>query len=274
MARRVVPTLTFPERVSLLMGGHFGMHRPEEGFYVGNTPAIARVGVPPLKMQDASNGFRTTQPSTEGTTTVWPCMLALASTWDEDIVGKVAAAIAMEFRKKGANMLLGPGLNVQRNADNGRSFEYLSGEDPYLGSRLAHTFITSVQGEGVIATVKHFAFNQKETNRKTISVNVDLKTAWEIYYPPFQAAVDAGVASVMCSYNKVNGSWACGNDDILQRDLKGRMGFKGFVISDWQATHDTNYIAQGLDQEMPGPPRTNNFRVETLNSMYSQATAY
>jgi len=104
----------------------------------------------------------------------------------------------------------------------------------------------------VIANVKHFAFNNQETLRNSINSVVDERTMWEMYYPPFQAAVEAGVGSAMCSYNKVNGDWACENE-FLNKDLKGKMGFKGWVMSDWWAvTSVVKGLNSGLDQEMPG----------------------
>jgi len=178
-------------------------------------------------------------------------MLAIASTWDEALTAEVAAAIGREFRGKGANMLLGPGINVNRVARGGRNFEYLSGEDPYLGARLARRYVEAVQGEGVIAVAKHFAFNEQETNRLTESSEVDVRTAWELYYPPFEAAVQAGVGAFMCSYNRVNGTPACGSSELLMRDLRGTMGFRGFVMSDWEATKSTSSLAAGLDMELP-----------------------
>jgi len=181
-----------------------------------------------------------------------------------------------EFRGKGANVMLGPSVNVHRVASNGRNFEYLSGEDPYLGARLVRPFVRGVQSEGVMACAKHFAFNEQETNRGTdkgpaSSSEVEARTAWEIYYPPFEAAVEAGVGSFMCSYNRVNGTHACENPDILARDLKGTMGFKGFVMSDWGATHSTGAVATGLDQDMPGG-NDKLFSITELKQGWGQAT--
>ncbi|CAK0825980.1 unnamed protein product, partial [Prorocentrum cordatum] len=162
-----------------------------------------------------------------------------------------AAAVGEEFAGKGANVILGPGVDVSRVARNGRNFEYLSGEDPYLGSVLARSYVRGVQSKGVAAVMKHWVFNVQETNRESESSVVDEKTAWQLYYPPFQAAVDAGVSAAMCSYNKISGVYSCSNEDTLKRDLKGKMGFKGFVQSDWWAVHDMS-AGKGLDQEMPG----------------------
>ena len=203
---------------------------PIPGYYVGNTDPIRRLGIPALKMQDSHNGFRATDSGELGTTTQWPCVLAMASSWDLALVSRVASAIGREFRGKGANVMLGPAVNVQRTARGGRNFEYLSGEDPYLGARLAETFVKSVQGEGVMTVVKHFAFNEQETNREQVDASVDQRTAWELYYPPFEAAIKAGAGAMMCAYNRVNGTYACENDAILRHDLKSSMGFQGFVF--------------------------------------------
>merc|ERR1711933_594963 len=108
-----------------------------------------------------------------------------------------------------------------------------------------------VQSQGILATMKHFVFNEQEDRRQDYSVSVDDKTAWELYYPPFEAAVYAGVSAAMCSYNKVNGVHACENSRVLSQVLKGTLGFKGYVQSDWWATHSTS-LKEGLDQEMPG----------------------
>eukprot|EP00931_Biecheleriopsis_adriatica_P067372 TRINITY_DN41523_c0_g1_i1.p1 TRINITY_DN41523_c0_g1~~TRINITY_DN41523_c0_g1_i1.p1 ORF type:complete len:694 (-),score=118.80 TRINITY_DN41523_c0_g1_i1:122-2182(-) len=228
-----------------------GVHDESElGWYVGNTPGIARLAVPALKMQDASQGFRPTTDTEIGTTTCWPSLLAMAATWDDKLLWSYAAAIGREFRGKGANVILGPSVNVHRTAYMGRNFEYLSGEDPYLGARLTAAYIRGVHSEGVMAVAKHFAFNEQETEQDNSSSDVDLRTAWMLYYPPFQAAVDAGAVAFMCSYNLVNGTHACENTRLLQ-DLREGMGFRGFVQSDWGAAHSTSVVA-GLDQDMPG----------------------
>eukprot|EP00441_Pelagodinium_beii_P041085 CAMPEP_0197632234 /NCGR_PEP_ID=MMETSP1338-20131121/9080_1 /TAXON_ID=43686 ORGANISM="Pelagodinium beii, Strain RCC1491" /NCGR_SAMPLE_ID=MMETSP1338 /ASSEMBLY_ACC=CAM_ASM_000754 /LENGTH=725 /DNA_ID=CAMNT_0043203787 /DNA_START=62 /DNA_END=2239 /DNA_ORIENTATION=+ len=252
-AATTVAQLERNELKQIIRGSHFAATgSPDVGFYVGNTPAIHRLGIPALKMQDAAQGFRATEPKTDGTTTAWPCMLALASTWDEELVGLVAASIGDEFKGKGANVILGPSINVHRPAAGGRNFEYLSGEDPYLGARLTRAYVRGVQDRGVMAVAKHFAFNEQETNRMNMSAKVGPRTKWELYYPPFKAAVDAGVGAFMCAYNKVNGTYACHNHDILVQDLKTTMGFKGFVMSDWAAMHHVDALSQGMDQEQPG----------------------
>jgi len=244
------------EKYSLLRG--VGWWYPPNGdwwdlrkwWYIGNTVAIPRLDIPSLNMQDAAGGFRTNFPEIGGTCTVWPSLLAMGATWDTSVVRQFGEALGREFKGKGANAILGPSVNVHRVARNGRNFEYMSGEDPVLGSRLAEAYVQGVQSEGVFAVVKHWVFNEQELNRGSESSNVDEKTKWEIYYPPFKASVDAGVSAVMCSYNKVDGVYSCSNDHEF-KVLKERMGFKGFVQSDWWATHAMS-IEQGLDQEMPG----------------------
>mmetsp|Transcript_118176 Transcript_118176/g.346170 ORF Transcript_118176/g.346170 Transcript_118176/m.346170 type:complete len:941 (-) Transcript_118176:126-2948(-) len=250
--------MTAPEKYSLLRGsgwpsGIIAGMEPEYGLFTGNTPAIPRLGVPSLNMQDAANGYRTFHDVPTGTTTSWPSLLALGATWDAPLVEEVAAAIAVEFRGKGSNVLLGPSIQVHRTAWGGRNFEYMSGEDPYLGAVLARAYVRGVQEQGVMAVAKHWAFNEQETNRFDYNVNVDRRTAWELYYPPFEAAVEEGVCAFMCAYNRVNGTHSCTNEGILKRDLKEKMGFRGFVQSDWGATYQySRAVESGLDQDMPG----------------------
>ena len=129
-------------------------------------------------------------------------------------------------------------LCIARVPTNGRTFEYLSGESPYLGARLAEAYVRGAQSvEGMIATAKHYILNNQETNRMRISSNIEDYVLHELYVPPFEAAVNAGVLAVMCSYNKVNGVHACENKYTLQTVLREQLGFQGFVMSDWFATH-------------------------------------
>jgi beta-glucosidase len=250
-ARSIALQMT-PEEQFQVVGGS---HNMERNYYVGNTVAFEKYGIPALRMQDSSNGFRTTEDDEFNTTTHFPCPLALGATWDEDLIERTAQAIGEEFKQKGANVVLGPSLNVHRIAAGGRNYEYMAGEDPYLGSRYAAPYIHGVQRQGLVAVAKHFAFNEQETNRYEESSEIDAGTAWNMYYPPFEAAVKAGVGSMMCSYNKVNGVHACGNGQLLRGDLRESMKFHGWVMSDWMATHSSLDITNGLSQEMNyGPP--------------------
>jgi beta-glucosidase len=242
-ARRLRSQLSLDEKISLLHG--------TKGPYIGNVAALPQRGVPAIKMNDGPQGFR----GPDGTSTAWPCTLSMAATWDEDLVDQWGVAMAEEFRDKGANVWLGPGVNVARVPTNGRNFEYLSGEDPMLGSKLVAALIRGAQKQpnGIIACVKHFVHNNQETERSQVNAVVDDRTHWELYMPPFEAAVAAGVLSVMCSYNRVNGDYACEQATTLNADLKQTLGFRGFVVSDWGATHSTVKAATaGLDMEMPG----------------------
>lgn len=155
-----------------------------------------------------------------------------------------------EFQKKGANIMLAPGIGIARVPTAGRNFEYLCGEDPTLGSIIVKDVVKGFQANGMVANAKHFINNEIEDHRQLVSSNVDERVRRELYYPPFEAASDAGVLSVMCAYNRVNDVHACQNNETLA-DLK-QMGFKGWVMSDWMATHSTTQsLKAGLDQEMP-----------------------
>lgn len=137
-------------------------------------------------------------------------------------------------------------MNVARLPKGGRNFEYISGEDPYLGYVLSKQAVWGIQNQTVMANAKHYVNNNQETNRLTIDENVDERTRFEMYYPPFEGAIEAGVGSLMCSYNLINGIYSCENNSTLNTDLRDRLGFKGYVMSDWGATHSVS-IAQGLD---------------------------
>eukprot|EP01065_Artemidia_motanka_P050031 TRINITY_DN8468_c0_g1_i1.p1 TRINITY_DN8468_c0_g1~~TRINITY_DN8468_c0_g1_i1.p1 ORF type:complete len:787 (+),score=185.23 TRINITY_DN8468_c0_g1_i1:59-2362(+) len=246
-AAKLVSEMTTAEKLSLMHGSCDG--------YTGNVCAIDRLGVPQLKFNDGPQGFRDTD--LPGSTTSWPGTMTVAASWDPDLLSEWGKAMGMEFYKKGANVQLGPGVCVARVPRNGRNFEYISGEDPFLGYTLVQPVVRGIQSVGVVANGKHFVANNQETDRHNISSNVDERTLFEIYYPPFEGAVKAGLGSVMCSYNRICkdcppgaiGNWSCENSDTLG-DLKDRLGFQGWVMSDWGATHSTS-INRGLDQEMP-----------------------
>eukprot|EP00931_Biecheleriopsis_adriatica_P060548 TRINITY_DN36373_c0_g1_i1.p1 TRINITY_DN36373_c0_g1~~TRINITY_DN36373_c0_g1_i1.p1 ORF type:complete len:842 (-),score=155.27 TRINITY_DN36373_c0_g1_i1:8-2509(-) len=251
MARRKLEELNETERSLLLRGTGWNGWVLMDGFYVGQVPGQPGKHIPWLRMCDSGNGFHNVRAEAVGSTVVWPSPLAVASTWDDASVESLAAAIGQEFKGKGANVILGPAVNVHRVATGGRNWELMSGEDPYLGARLARAYLRGIHKKGVMAVVKHFAFNEQESRRSSESSLVDEKTAWELYYPPFEAAIDEGASSFMCTYNKVNGTYACSNRNLLQRDLRERMGFRGFVMSDWGATHETA-LESGQDMDMPG----------------------
>jgi beta-glucosidase len=172
-----------------------------------------------------------------GTTTAWPSGLTVASSWDVNVMGQWGDGMGKEFFAKGANVQLGPGVCLARVPRNGRNFEYLSGEDPFLGYVLVQPVIKGIQSHNVVANAKHYVQNNQETDRSAISELVDERTRFEMYYPVFEGAVKAGVGSMMCSYNKINGVWSCENPTTLG-DLKNSLGFKGYVMSDWVCNSD------------------------------------
>ena len=244
----IVASLTRQEKLELMNGIGWDQWDIRDGYYVGNLVGAPAKGLPPLKMHDAGQGFRTHDPRVVGTVTSWPCALALASTFDRSSVTAFANAAAAEFKTKGANVVLGPGLNIHRVARGGRNAEYLSGEDPVLGAQLASSYVAAFHASGIMTVAKHYGFNQQETRRNTYDALVDGE-AKALYYIPYKGAIEAGCMSIMCAYNKVNGHHACASDELLGSDLRDGMAFQGFVVSDWAAAHQ--YHA-GLDVAMPG----------------------
>jgi beta-glucosidase len=247
-AAAIVAKLTLEEKISLLAGG--------PGNYSGNLPAIPRLGVPQQRANDGPQGYN----GIPGTQTSFPCALSVAASWDTAMAATFGETCADEFMAKGANIMLGPALNVARVPLDGRNFEYLSGEDPALGAAMAAAVVSAVQSKGIVAVAKHFINNNQETSRFTVNEVVDERSHMQLYMPPFEAAAKAKVGSVMCSYNKLTvlgkaggavATWACENPDSLTKELKDRIGFGGYVMSDWRGTHSTVASAMaGLDQEM------------------------
>ncbi len=242
-AKALLARMTVEEKMQMLHGTIKGKR------YIGWVPSNDRLGIPSIRMNDGPQGFR--DEHHPGTSTAWPAGLNVGATWDTDLAYQWGEAMGKEFLEKGANVLLGPGMNVARVPVNGRNFEYVSGGDPFLGYSMVGRIISGIQEQGVIANAKHWVENSQETDRTTIDENVDERTRHEIYYQPFEGAVESNVGSFMCSYNKVNSMWSCENPDTLKGDLKGSLGFEGWVMSDWGATHSLS-INAGLDQEMPG----------------------
>lgn len=237
-AHAMLAKLTLEQKVELLGG--------VESMYTRPMPVI---NLPRFKMSDASVGVRTWGP-----TTAYAGGVALAATWDTEFARTLGASLGMDARARNVNFLLGPGVNIARSPIGGRNFEYLS-EDPYLNSELVVPYINGVQSQGVVATVKHYALNNQEFNRHNASSDIDERTMREIYLPAFEAAVVQGqVDSVMNSYNLINGVHATQHDLLNNKILKGEWGFKGVLMSDWDATYDGVAAANnGLDLEMPSP---------------------
>ncbi|GHJ89176.1 hypothetical protein NliqN6_5578 [Naganishia liquefaciens] len=242
-ARTFVAQLTLEEKVNLTTGVGW-----QGGRCVGNIPPIERVGFDGLCLEDAPLGVR----FADGVT-AFPSGLNAAATFDRQLMYERALAIGEEFRGKGVNIALGPGMNGGgRVAASGRQWE-MAGGDPYLAGEAAYYSVKGIQDAGVQACAKHYILNEQERNRTTSSSNVDDATMHEIYLHPFLRSVQADVATVMCSYNLVNSSWACQNSKALNGLLKHELGFQGQVLSDWQAQHSgVGSALAGLDQTMPG----------------------
>src|SRR6202142_1944660 len=215
--------------------------------------ALPQYGIPRLKMSDGPLGVRTWGPST-----AYPAGIAMAASWDTALVARVGTVLGRDARARGVNFLLAPGVNIYRAPMCGRNFEYF-GEDPFLASRIAVSYIQGMQAQGVSATVKHFLANNSEIDRHHTSSEIDERTMREIYLPAFEAAVkEAHVGAIMTSYNLVNGIHMTENAELVDRLLKKEWGFGGIVISDWDATYDGVAAANaGLDIEMPSGKRMN-----------------
>jgi beta-glucosidase len=226
--------MTLDEKMALVAGTGF------------DTVGVPRLHIASLRMTDGPVGVR------EGQATAFPASELLAATFDPALVQRVGAAIARETKGHGKNVLLAPAVNIVRSALGGRNFEYF-GEDPELAARMAVAYIQGVQSQGVVATVKHFAANNQETDRKTVSAEVEPRVLHEIYLPAFEAAVkEGGVWAVMCAYNRVGGIYACEHPGLLGQTLRDTWGFRGLVMSDWGAAQSTApSVRAGLDLEMP-----------------------
>ena len=244
----LIKQMTLEEKVALLAGVDFW-----------KTHAIDRLGIPAIKVTDGPHGARTmdsADPKITIPATCFPTGVGLAATWNTDLISRVGVALGEETRARGCVVLLGPCVNIHHSPLGGRNFESYS-EDPYLSSQMTVAIVKGIQSKKVSACVKHFALNNSEYQRMTISSEVDERTKREIYFRSFEKAVkEAGTWSVMCSYNKVDGTFAAENHRLLTEILKDEWGFEGLVMSDWYATHSTVPTANaGLDLEMPGPPR-------------------
>ena len=223
------------------------------------TTPVDRLGVPEMTVTDGPHGVRRVEDvhtfiSKSVPATCFPTAACMASTWDLDLIREVGEAIAVECIALNVDVVLGPGVNIKRTPLCGRNFEYFS-EDPFLAGEIAVSFIQGVQSKGVGTSLKHFAANNQEYQRSTISSVIDERTLREIYLPAFEAAVKkAKPWTVMCSYNKINGTYASENPWLLTEILKQEWGYEGFVVSDWGAVHNrVKALQAGLDLEMPGP---------------------
>ena len=247
----LVNRMSLVEKVNITTGTGWSM-----GLCVGNTGPAVSVGFPSLCLQDGPLGIRYVDHIT-----AFPAGITVGATWNKDLMYKRGRAHGLEARLKGVNVLLGPSMGpLGKMPAGGRNWEGF-GSDPVLQAIAAAATIRGIQDEGIIATAKHFIGNEQEHFRQSfewglpnsISSNIDDRALHELYLWPFAESVRAGVASVMCSYNMVNNSYACGNSKLMNGILKDELGFNGFVQSDWLAQRSGVASAlAGLDMSMPG----------------------
>jgi beta-glucosidase len=254
----VIKQMTLDEKIAVLHG--VGM--PTDDPYtaenapsnrgVGYEVGVPRLGIPGIDMSDAAYGVRSSGANGRYSTAL-PANVAAAASWDPDAAYEYGKLIGTELRAQGYNMSLGGGVDLTREPRNGRTFEYL-GEDPILAGTLVAKLIEGTQSQNVIGDIKHYALNDQESGRNSVNITIDRRAARETDLLAFEIGVTEGKpAAVMCSYNRVNGDFACENKWLLTDVLKKDWDFKGFVLSDWGGTHSTEKAsAAGLDNEEPG----------------------
>ncbi|WP_315093128.1 glycoside hydrolase family 3 C-terminal domain-containing protein [uncultured Cellulomonas sp.] len=244
----VLAQLTLEEKASLTSGSDFW-----------HTQGVQRAGVPAVMVTDGPHGLRKQPEEADHLglgnsvpATCFPTAAALGSSWDVGLVTRVGEALGRETRANDVAVLLGPGVNIKRTPLCGRNFEYVS-EDPVVAGELGTAIVRGIQSQGVGTSLKHFAANNQESDRMRVSAEVDERTLREIYLPAFERVVkNAQPWTVMCAYNKVNGTYASENHWLLTEVLRDEWAFEGLVVSDWGAVHDrVPALAAGLDLQMP-----------------------
>jgi beta-glucosidase len=231
--------MTIEDKIALIHGAKepSATDQGEAGYW----PGLPQYGIPPLRLADGPPGVLTRLPST-----ALPATMALAATFSVQDAGEDGAVIGRSARALGQQISLQPFINIHRDQTFGRAYNTY-GEDPLLTGEIGAAVVRGIQAQGVMAQAKHFIGYDGSTD-----LVVGDQALREIYASPFQAVIDAGVSSIMCSYNRINGPYACGASDNLIGLLRHEMGFKGYVTSDWGAVHATDYLGKGLDLEMPG----------------------
>ncbi len=254
----VLKEMTLDEKISLLHGtGMMGLSpmsplafRSNGG--AGYVAGVPRLGIPDIQMSDAAYGVRSSGENGRYSTAL-PANVAGAASWDPEAAYAYGGLIGRELRAQGYNMSLGGGVNLARELRNGRNFEYM-GEDPILAGTMVGQLMKGEQAEHVIGDIKHYALNDQESGRNAVNVHIDKRSMRETDLLAFEIGIrDAQPSAVMCSYNRVNGDYACENQYLLTDVLKNAWHFPGFVLSDWQGAHSTvKASAAGLDHEQPG----------------------
>ncbi|KAH0790798.1 glycosyl hydrolase [Histomonas meleagridis] len=260
----LISQMTLEEKASLCSGGD-----------AWHTKAIPRLKIPSIMVTDGPHGIRKEYEKKSSIdiehneeATCFPTACTTACSFDPDLLFEMGKALGEEAQAKDVSIILGPGVNIKRSPLCGRNFEYFS-EDPYLISKLAAGIIKGIQSMGVGACIKHFAANNQEFNRMFVNAIIDDRTLREIYLTGFEGAIkDSQPYSVMCSYNKVNGTFSSENKYLLEDILRSEWGYKGFVMSDWYAVNDrVEGIKAGLELQMPGPaPGNDQLIVDAVKS--------
>jgi beta-glucosidase len=238
---RLLGQMTLDEKIAMIhgTGEDASTYQGEAGYL----PGVRRLGIPPMRFADGPPGVLTRVPSIAPTST-----MGVAATFSREDARLNGELIGREARSHGVSVALQPFINIDRDFAFERGYNTF-GEDPFLTGELGAAEITGIQQQGVMSQAKHFVGYDTNGN----NVFIDDQTLHEVYASPFAAAVRAGVSSIMCSYNKINGIYSCGSPATLKKLLKDEMGFSGFVTSDWGAIHATSFINEGVDMEMPGP---------------------
>ncbi|MCU1223699.1 MAG: glycoside hydrolase family 3 domain protein [Edaphobacter sp.] len=257
-ANLVLGQMTLDEKIQMVHGTGWGVLRKgapisaRSNFGAGFMAGIDRLNIPDINLADSAVGIRMAAYQSRYSTLL-PSTLGAAASWNPDSAFLYGSVIGRELRAQGFNMSIGGGVNITREPRNGRNFEY-AGEDPVLAGTMTGYLMNGVKSQHVMSDIKHYALNDQETGRTVVNVLLDKKAMRESDLLAFEIAIGISDPSgVMCSYNLVEGDWACENDYLLNQVLKKDFKFKGWVLSDWSATHSTVKAAlNGLDQEMPG----------------------
>jgi beta-glucosidase len=281
-AKALLAAMTRDEKQALVFG-YFGTDFPVSRYVApeaalagsaGYVPALLRLGIPAQYQTDAGVGVATQGGAkVKRGRTALPSGLAIAASWDKDVARAGGAMIGDEARRSGFNVMLAGGVNLLREPRNGRNFEY-GGEDPLLAGTIVGEEVIGIQSNHVISTIKHYAINDQETDRNTGNSILDHSAARVSDLLAFQLAIErATPGSIMCSYNRVDGTHACENSWLLTDVLRTDWGFKGYVMSDWGATHSTVEGANaGLDQDSGFPFDTKPFFGRPLREALDQGT--
>jgi beta-glucosidase len=254
----VIKQMTLDEKISLLHGtglkglGPLSPLALRSNGGAGYVVGVPRLGIPDIQMSDAAYGVRESGKNGRYSTAL-PSNVGAAASWDLDAAFAYGSLIGRELRDQGYNMSLGGGVNIAREPRNGRTFEYM-GEDPILAGNMVAQLIKGTHSQHVISDIKHYALNDQESGRNAVNVNIDKRSMRESDLLAFEIGVHVGDPSaVMCSYNRVNGDYACENSYLLSDVLKKDWKYPGFVLSDWGGTHSVEKAsAAGLDHEEPG----------------------